>query len=227
MASNPYVNKVEYGGSTLMDITDTTATEGDVAAGEVFYKASGARAVGTATGGITLDDVYPVGSIYMSVSSTDPGTLFGGTWVRLTDTFLLAAGTTYAADDGTHTTATDGTATVKLTEAQTPVHAHTHSMTQPAFTMPNHTHQLPNGAVVYSTSNNNKAYTMSGSTGNYSTNTSPKLNTYNPNTNPACTRSADAAVNARVYPSGESASTVTAHNNMPPYLAVYMWKRTA
>ena len=28
-----------------------------------------------------LLDVYPVGSVYTSVASTDPGTLFGGTWV--------------------------------------------------------------------------------------------------------------------------------------------------
>ena len=26
---------------------------------------------------------------------------------------------------------------------------------------------------------------------------------------------------------GASASATTAHNNMPPYLAVYVWKRTA
>lgn len=49
MATNPYVNKVVYGNQTVMDITDTTATEGDVANGAVFYKANGARSVGTAT----------------------------------------------------------------------------------------------------------------------------------------------------------------------------------
>ena len=30
-------------------------------------------------GGFDIDKVYPVGAIYMSVDSTDPGTLFGGT----------------------------------------------------------------------------------------------------------------------------------------------------
>lgn len=49
MANNPNVNKVVYGNQTVMDITDTTATEGDVANGAVFYKANGARSVGTAT----------------------------------------------------------------------------------------------------------------------------------------------------------------------------------
>lgn len=47
MASNPNVNKVVFGDATLMDITDTTAEPSDVAAGEVFYTRSGARAVGT------------------------------------------------------------------------------------------------------------------------------------------------------------------------------------
>ena len=34
---------------------------------------------------------YPVGSIYMSVAATDPGTLFGGTWQRIYGKFLFAA----------------------------------------------------------------------------------------------------------------------------------------
>lgn len=34
--------------------------------------------------------IYPVGSIYISLNSTDPGTLFGGSWVRVYDTVLRA-----------------------------------------------------------------------------------------------------------------------------------------
>ena len=42
-------SKVELSdGTTLMDITDTTATESDVVSGQVFYKANGVRSVGSA-----------------------------------------------------------------------------------------------------------------------------------------------------------------------------------
>lgn len=44
-----------------------------------------------------LETIYPVGSIYISTNSTSPATLFGGTWSRIQDTFLLASGTTYTA----------------------------------------------------------------------------------------------------------------------------------
>lgn len=39
---------------------------------------------------------HPVGSYYWSDDPTDPGTLFGGTWERIKDVFVLAAGDTYA-----------------------------------------------------------------------------------------------------------------------------------
>lgn len=47
------INKVVYGGSTLMDITDTTATDSDVLEGTVYYNAAGVRSVGTALAGIS------------------------------------------------------------------------------------------------------------------------------------------------------------------------------
>ena len=42
------INKVVYSGSTVMDITDTTATESTVVKGKTFYKANGVKATGTA-----------------------------------------------------------------------------------------------------------------------------------------------------------------------------------
>ena len=38
-----------------------------------------------------LDLVYPVGSLYLCYSTQDPAQLFGGTWVRINETFLWAA----------------------------------------------------------------------------------------------------------------------------------------
>lgn len=45
---------------------------------------------------LSADLIYPVGSIYMSVNSTNPSTLFGGTWEQIKDKFLLSCGDTYS-----------------------------------------------------------------------------------------------------------------------------------
>lgn len=61
---------------------------------------------------------YPIGSIYQSTSSATPGSLFGGTWERIKDVFLLSAGDTY------HAGSTGGEATHTLTISEMPAHAH-------------------------------------------------------------------------------------------------------
>lgn len=38
--------------------------------------------------------VYPVGAIYISINSTSPANLFGGSWTRIADAYLRATGTT-------------------------------------------------------------------------------------------------------------------------------------
>lgn len=47
-------SKVVYYGTTLMDITDTTAVASDVAAGKYFYTADGVKTEGTNSGGSTI-----------------------------------------------------------------------------------------------------------------------------------------------------------------------------
>ena len=66
----------------------------------------------------TASKLYPVGSVYISFQSTNPSTLFGGTWVRLKDTFLLANGDTYPANS------TGGSATKTIAVSNMPSHNH-------------------------------------------------------------------------------------------------------
>lgn len=54
MANNQYVNKVEFAGQTLMDITGDTVTSSDVLNGVTFHDRSGAPQ----TGGLITHDVY-------------------------------------------------------------------------------------------------------------------------------------------------------------------------
>lgn len=66
-----------------------------------------------------IDMVYPVGSIYMSTSSTSPATLFGGTWVALDEgRVLIGANSSYPAGS------TGGEKTHTLTINELPEHTH-------------------------------------------------------------------------------------------------------
>ena len=61
---------------------------------------------------------HPIGSYYWSANETDPSELFGGTWERIKDRFILAAGDTYSAGS------IGGEATVALTEENNGPHLH-------------------------------------------------------------------------------------------------------
>ena len=126
---------------------------------------------------------YPVGSIYMSVNNTNPGTLFGGTWEQIKDTFLLACGSTYEVGS------TGGEATVSLQVNNLPPH--------------DHTERLPESFRISANA---------GSGGYVSDATNPKT--------PYAGGTYSSSVKTGTTGGGQ------AHNNMPPYLAVYVWKRT-
>ena len=118
-----------------------------------------------------LQAIYPVGAIYISTVSTSPAELFGfGTWERIQDTFLLAAGDKYLAGS------TGGEAEHTLTEEEMPIHSHNFTAIQ---------------------RDSSKSTLATGSYGYESTEGST-----------------------------ENTGGGQAHNNMPPYLAVYIWKRT-
>lgn len=60
---------------------------------------------------------HPVGCYYWSSDATSPATLFGGTWERIENRFVFAAGTGYAVES------TGGNATVTV-----PVARHNHKL---------------------------------------------------------------------------------------------------
>lgn len=61
---------------------------------------------------------HPIGSLYFSSEATEPSELFGGTWERVKDKFILAAGDKYKAGES------GGESEVTLTEEQMPKHQH-------------------------------------------------------------------------------------------------------
>ena len=132
---------------------------------------------------LNLDTIYPVGSIYMSVNNTSPASLFGGSWEKIKDTFLLGSGDIYSNGNS------GGEATHTLTVNELARHYHSQAVSYDAG---------------WGTSD------------------------------PGSAAYANMGEPIRpVYVTGDYVSQITstggdkAHNNMPPYLVVNMWKRIA
>lgn len=139
-----------------------------------------------------VDAFYPVGSIYISVNSVNPNTLFGGTWERIQGRFLLAADdTNYVANS------IGGEANHTLTVNEMPSHTHTQN---------SHNHNIP----------------YRNDSGPYDISIHFSYDTDNAKTWWNSSISTDYAIAINQNTGGGQA-----HNNMPPYLAVYMWKRVS
>ena len=152
-----------------------------------------------------LGTLYPVGSIYMSVESTNPSTLFGGTWEQLKDRFLLGAGDIYA------NASTGGSAELQ---------AHFHGIPSLSGTAQS------NGEHSHVTSRRTSTY-GSGMQSNWRCITAPASanGDYSQisNTENAGAHTHTVTTNASIT---DSTGNGTA-GNMPPYLTVYMWKRVS
>ena len=195
-------------------------------------------------------DAYPVGAIYISTSAINPAQLFGGTWEQIQGRFLLAAGGGYTAG------ATGGAATHTLTANEMPSHSHTitvnnggaHTHIASSNTTGNHTHTRGSMNITgyFGADDRASNYTS----GAFSSFTQTEVNTsadggdshwHAINFEAARSWTGETSANGShshaitVNSGGTHNHTASAantgggqaHNNMPPYLAVYVWKRTA
>lgn len=134
-------------------------------------------------------EIYPVGSIYMSVDVYfSPSQAFGGTWERIKGRFLIGADDTskYPCES------TGGEEKHTLTKDEMPSHNHTQAQ---------HRHKQ-----------HNKYSNGSGSAGAY---------VYSSN------RTAVDHYTDYQTPTINNTGGGQAHNNIPPYLAVAIWKRVS
>lgn len=159
----------------------------------------------------TMKKIYPVGSIYMSTVSTNPATLFGfGTWEAMPAGHVLLAqgksswGTTYNAGS------TGGEATHQLTVGELPSHGHststnTANLTGNANSIGINYDEVSVSGII--SKNRGNDY---GGTNNDHNKTGLLINASHSHT-------------VTINNTGSN----QAHNNLQPYIAVYIWKRTA
>lgn len=155
-------------------------------------------------------EMYPVGSIYMSVKNTNPSTFFGGTWVAW-GSGRVPVGINTADSNFNTVEKTGGASTVALTTAQLPSHSHAKG-TLATASAGAHTHNLQNQKAAWGTNSGNRV--LVDATSGYTALTNKT------------TTSAGAHTHT-ISGSTAAAGSGSSHNNLQPYIVCYMWKRTA
>lgn len=188
-----------------------------------------------ATSGVEeLDSIYPIGSVYISINHTNPGTIFGGTWERFGNGKVLV-GVDENDTDFSTAEQSGGEKEHVLTTAEMPSHSHTrgtlsadsvgghtHSVSATAANNGDHYHHM--NQIWSSGAGGSNAYVLS------SGRSAGWRNTGNAGTHGhSVSGTAQSAGGHSHTISGASDSTGNgkSHNNLQPYITVYMWLRTA
>lgn len=155
-------------------------------------------------------EAFPVGSVFLGVVSTNPGTLLGyGTWSA------IAAGRCLVGIDAGDTDfdtveETGGAKTVTLTEAQIPSHNHTQNSH-------NHTQDAHSHIITSQTATTGGATSYEHGT----------LDTSSAEAEATETTNTTVATNQATTATNNAAGGGGSHNNLQPYFVIYIWKRTA
>ena len=186
-----------------------------------------------------LNMIYPVGSIYMSMSSVNPSIVFGGVWESLEDRVLVGASSSHGV--GT----TGGNASTVLTSANMPSHTHTFSDGS-AASAGGHNHTFSSGTAAsagshthnlsYPAENDeNQGYPANGFTAVWASDRSAATGNGAVSSSGSHTHSVTGTISTVSAHTHSVTGTISSAGNvspqaidiMQPYLVVYMWKRTA
>ena len=170
-----------------------------------------------------LDLIYPVGAIYMSTSGTNPGNLFGGTWVAW-GSGRVPVGVNWNDGNFNAVEKTGGQSTVTIASNNLPAHNH-------GINDPGHQHTLDIGAYRIPTAAQDIGEVQSSSSsGSYSspsvsgsTTTQEWSEFSGTSLTPASSLTGISTQNAY----GNAGGGADAMTNLQPYITCYMWKRTA
>ena len=156
---------------------------------------------------------YPVGSIYISTNSTNPGTSLGfGTWAAF-GAGRVPVGFDSGDTDFDTDEETGGAKTHTLSTSEMPSHSHTQDAHSHAVTDPGHTHTTQ------------RYPTATGANSGFTIDTSMS-GTLADNTLPTKSATTGLTVN-NATATNQNTGGGGAHNNVQPYIVVRMWKRTA
>ena len=158
-----------------------------------------------------LNTFFPVGSIYMDATGNiNPNSQFGGTWTKIENRFLLASGTRGVGNTG-------GAETVTLNSDQIPSHNHGSRGSMNIVGKIGGSQFMGNILMEGAFYLTREAHTSSSVFGLIDTSFSEN------HRNSKITLDASRNWSG----TGGSAGGGQAHNNMPPYQVVAIWKRTA